>query len=883
MSHKKIRIPRESAEEIMRSLGRISNSIEFVDLTKDDVEAKKNFYGQTLKRCEEITSKINDLESISNDFHQPLVSYKTYREFAEDLELDMKEKNAKTGSNYFDIIEAEIMENDRKVKDSVHSHGQIRESLTTLIEKKHVLKKLSELVYTNQQFRQSFGDAGSSTDGVSSGSGLNFLAGTINTLDTIKMKRMIHRISRGRAIASFYDLEIDKEEFLFTASIRQRGFSFADEAKQEEEKELSNLIKIKPIMDESRTSDRKIFNIIFQGSGENILLNKILKVCEIFQASRYAIPKSSELPSELQNIEKEIYEKKELLVKTEISLRDLLQRNVSVIYKGKGSKYSLFKLFFVQEKMVFSTLNKCIIRETFIDGEIWIPTAKVDNVKTQLRTLFGEDESKLTATITDINPDEILEEEVPPTYIETNQFVYAFQLIVSTYGTPRYREINPAYFTIITFPFMFGIMFGDIGHGLILFLFSLYVCIFNNYYENSQSSLKMVLPARYLLLFMGFFAFYCGLMYNDFLSIPLDFTSCYDDVVEGEIKVGKRKDSCTYKFGLDPKWYSADNELQFVNSLKMKLSVIFGVAHMTLGIFLNGCNFIFNNQILQFVFVFIPQLILMIILFGYMDFLIYVKWATPWQDNEKKENWIGNAPDIKSILMDIFLGITKDIKFPLWGNATQMKGFHVFVLVGSLICIILMLLPTAIIEHREANKKYADYLRRFGLINRPNQSEEGARIMDMGGNQEEILVDEGNNGGNGKPLVAKEAPKFSETFVHVIIETIEFVLGTVSNTASYLRLWALSLAHSQLSVVFFDKTIQLCATLTNIFIVNIFALVIIFFVFAAVTVGVLLLMDLMECFLHTLRLHWVEFQNKFFKADGYEFKPFSFEKIVVPN
>ena len=106
-----------------------------------------------------------------------------------------------------------------------------------------------------------------------------------------------------------------------------------------------------------------------------------------------------------------------------------------------------------------------------------------------------------------------------------------------------------------------------------------------------------------------------------------------------------------------------------------------------------------------------------------------------------------------------------------------------------------------------------------------------------------------------------EAHNFGEVFIHQMIETIEFVLGTVSNTASYLRLWALSLAHGQLADVFMDLLMKQYGQVFTPKSIGgtVFFGIVAWPVFWTVTFSVLMFMDALECFLHTLRLHWVEF------------------------
>jgi len=114
-----------------------------------------------------------------------------------------------------------------------------------------------------------------------------------------------------------------------------------------------------------------------------------------------------------------------------------------------------------------------------------------------------------------------------PTYLKTNDFTEIFQLIVDTYGVAHYQEANPAYLTCVTFPFFFGVMFGDMGHGSVLLAFALYL-VFNAESLKQSKMGREICKARYLLMLMGMMAMYAGFVYNEWFAISPNFWgSCY--------------------------------------------------------------------------------------------------------------------------------------------------------------------------------------------------------------------------------------------------------------------------------------------------------------------------------------------------------------------
>lgn len=151
---------------------------------------------------------------------------------------------------------------------------------------------------------------------------------------------------------------------------------------------------------------------------------------------------------------------------------------------------------------------------------------------------------------------------------------------------------------------------------------------------------------------MGIFATFAGFCYNDMTSIPLYIfgESCYTTDFHAGTAVLKK--DCVYPIGLDPTWYMAANELSYVNSLKMKMSVIFGVLQMALGVLMKALNAAYFGRKLEFFFEFIPQFVLLLALFGFMDLMIIAKWLIDWENYPNGE---GNPPSIVSQMIDMMI------------------------------------------------------------------------------------------------------------------------------------------------------------------------------------------------------------------------------------
>ncbi|KAM4708352.1 V-type proton ATPase 116 kDa subunit a 2 [Discoglossus pictus] len=822
-----------SAYDCVSELGEIGLA-EFRDLNHHVSSFQRKFVGE-VKKCEEMERILGYLvqEIRKADIPLPEVAMTPaaplpkhvmeIQEQLQKLEAELREviKNKeKLRKNLLELTEYTHML--RMTQGFVHRSVEHDSSIHSTYEEFPTLEKESLMDYTCMQRL---------------GAKLGFISGLVRSTRLEYFERMLWRVCKGYTILTYVEV----------------GESLEDP-------------------DTGETTRWFVFLISYWGDQ---IGQKVKKVCECFHCHIYPYPGSSDERKEIMlGLNTRIQDLHTVIYRTDEYLRQVLSQASESICKWVIEVQKMKAIYHVLNLCSFDVTNKCLI------AEVWCPVSDLPD----LRRALEEGSRKSGASVPSfIN--RIPSNEIPPTLIRTNKFTAAFQNIVDAYGVGSYREVNPAPYTIITFPFLFAVMFGDFGHGILMSLFALWMVLYENsptFQRSKAEIMKTFFDGRYIILLMGLFSIYTGLIYNDCFSKSVNLFGTSWNVTAMFSNGGWKKENVignknlmlnpqvegvvkgVYPFGIDPIWNLATNRLTFLNSFKMKMSIIIGVTHMTFGVVLSVFNHLHFRKAVNIFLVFIPELLFMLCMFGYLVVMIIYKWLAFSAVNSKV------APSILIHFINMFMFGASDTGPLLYSWQIGFQKFLVAI-VFLMVPVLLFGKPLYLYWQHHGGQTFGNYRKGYTLVRRGSEEELSLLRSD------DLEEGESHSDHEAQREKDKEKVDFADVFMNQAIHSIEYCLGCISNTASYLRLWALSLAHAQLSEVLWQMIMKKGLKVSPH--IGVFLLIPVLAVFAVLTVFILLVMEGLSAFLHALRLHWVEFQNKFYSGAGYKFNPFFFKNM----
>jgi len=213
--------------------------------------------------------------------------------------------------------------------------------------------------------------------------------------------------------------------------------------------EIERTLENIPIFKYDLESKEKLAIIIISDSDDSV---KILKVMRSFNSNPFSIPKGfPQIPSEAYSLAeskiKELSDKQKSISK-EIS---------AITRKVRGEILSIHENSFVV-KEVLETLRKPGGTKNFAVIQGFIPK--------KMEKKFKQITNQWTSITEEIKDQEISTE--PPTHLDNPRWVKTFEVITDSQGIPKRGEFDPTWMIALMWPIFYGLMFADLGHGLLL-------------------------------------------------------------------------------------------------------------------------------------------------------------------------------------------------------------------------------------------------------------------------------------------------------------------------------------------------------------------------------------------------------------------------------
>ncbi len=395
--------------------------------------------------------------------------------------------------------------------------------------------------------------------------------------------------------------------------------------------------------------------------------------------------------------------------------------------------------------------------------EGWIPTKDVDDLVEEI-----ENASKGYVVIRIYKPKP---DENVPVLLQNPKIFKPFESITNMFGLPSYTEIDPTPIMAVTFPLIFGLMFGDVGHGFVLALAGLGLITL-------KKGNKSLWNFGMILLYCGILAMIFGFLYASVFGNEKILSNLYESWGIGR----------TYTIAggetLRALWRIPSHDIEYM----IGIALFVGVLHMGVGLIVNAVNNVHEKG------------------FGTIVHSLSKIWF-----------FCGEVTIIAS-LFKFKIPFFQDIArmYPLIGAATLTETIlNPILLFGIYIPVGLMLMS-----------ELTHGLQQFSI----------------------------------KKLFGLLAEGLFEIF-----ETFSMLL---SNTISYSRIAILAVIHAMMCLAIYE--IAGIEAISDIFILSIL-------IIAGGNILVLVLEGLIV-FIHTIRLHFYEWFTKFYSSGGIEYTPFRIER-----
>ena len=414
----------------------------------------------------------------------------------------------------------------------------------------------------------------------------------------------------------------------------------------------------------------------------------------------------------------------------------------------------------------------------------WIPEGKEEELEKLLRSRVGK-----ALEVTFDRP--AFAEHEAPTYISNPSVMKPTEDVVKAFGIPSKHDLDPTKIMWLTFPLIFGLVFADVGQGLIILLIGLAARRARRKEQDWGAIMGYLQAGAEGLIMMGIFAILGGFLFGSFFGA--------ETVIEPLWPVFAH----TNEFG-------APNEFRSTHMLKLSIEV--GALHIMIGIILNLYNRLKHREMKEA----LVAASYLWLYYGFINLIFGVSYrnVNAWFSTTGQVNlWVPIA--------GIGSGIGNNGVYPAIPVAPMMFSVLVFII----------------------------------------------------------------------PMVLMAVSSFLSG-MDGVVEFLEYALGMISHTVSYARIFALNTVHVILSGVFISllpALIEIPIPPIELFGVEIVPhqvwhnghLVAPYVPLLGALIGTLIvgILEGLLAFMHTLRLHFVEFFSKFYHAGGVEFRPYVLKRI----